>query len=258
MAKRVVVIPTYNERENIRRLLPLILKQPLGKQLQILVVDDSSPDGTGNLVAEMAKGNPCLHLLSRPRKSGLGRAYVAGFLWALNVGADEIAQMDADFSHNPCYLPTLFSTLAEADVAVGSRYIPGGGVRNWPRQRQWLSTTANFLTRRFTGLPLHDCTGGFRAYRRRVLEAIKLQTITTSGYAFQIEVAWRISQRGFRFKEIPIIFTDREEGQSKLSRKIIWEACWLITKLGTARLHKFVFSSPASSHAAKAPPQNSA
>jgi len=229
MKNAIVVIPTYNERDNLEPLCQEILR--VKQDLDILVVDDNSPDGTGELADQLAAAHPQIHVLHRQKKEGLGRAYVAGFGRALEEGYRLIVQMDADFSHNPEYLPDLLQAASEADVAVGSRYIRGGGVRNWPWKRIILSSNANRYVRAITAIPLHDCTGGFRCYRREVLEAIDLSTILSNGYSFQVEVAYRVHRLGFRFREVPIIFVDRRAGQSKLSQKVFWESVWLPWRL---------------------------
>ncbi|MDW8322361.1 MAG: polyprenol monophosphomannose synthase [Armatimonadota bacterium] len=232
----VVVIPTYNEREN----LPIVCQQVMeatGGQVDILVVDDNSPDGTGAVADELARQYPQVHVLHRERKEGLGRAYVAGFKKALQMGYARIAQMDADLSHDPRDLPALIECTIQADMALGSRYVPGGDVSNWSRQRFWLSFFANQYVRWITRLPVHDATGGYRCWRRKVLEAINLDTIRSNGYAFQIEMAYRAYRHGFHIQEIPIVFTERRAGKSKLSRRVIWEAIWLPWKLRFSRIH---------------------
>ncbi|GIV16808.1 MAG: dolichyl-phosphate beta-D-mannosyltransferase [Armatimonadota bacterium] len=209
----VVVIPTYNEREN----LPLVCQQVLQAtdgQVHILVVDDNSPDGTGQIADELATQHPQIHVMHRERKEGLGRAYVAGFKQALDMGYQLIAQMDADLSHDPKDLPRLLEAAVSADLIIGSRYVPGGDVSNWSRQRFWLSFFANQYVRWITHLPVRDATGGYRCWRRQVLEAINLDTIRSNGYAFQIEMAYRAYRHGFHLQEIPIVFTERRAGKS--------------------------------------------
>jgi dolichol-phosphate mannosyltransferase len=222
VADCTVVIPTYNERENIERLLPLVLAQP---RLRVLVVDDGSPDGTGALVAELAREEPRLGLLSRPGKQGLGTAYIAGFRRALAEGAEFIFEMDADFSHDPAYLPALLAaTETSFDLTLGSRYVRGGGTTDWGVVRQLISRGGNLYAGLILGLPVADATGGFRCYRRRVLETIDLSAVRSNGYAFQIEMAYRTLKAGFRVGEVPIIFPDRRVGKSKMSRRIVVEA----------------------------------
>ncbi|MEJ5252678.1 MAG: polyprenol monophosphomannose synthase [Chthonomonadetes bacterium] len=226
----VVVIPTYNERDN----LPIVCQKVIeatGGRVHLLVVDDNSPDGTGQLADQLAEEYPQVHVLHRQRKEGLGRAYVAGFQKALQMGYRLIAQMDADLSHDPSDLPRLIETAEHSDLVIGSRYVEGGDVSNWSRQRYWLSFFANQYVHLITRLPLRDATGGYRCWRREVLEAIDLDTIRSNGYAFQIEMAYRAYRLGFHIQEIPIVFTERRAGRSKLSKKVIWEAIWLPWKL---------------------------
>lgn len=232
----VVVIPTYNEREN----LPLVCQQVLQAtdgQVHILVVDDNSPDGTGYLAHELAAQHPQIHVLHRERKEGLGRAYVAGFKQALDMGYQLIAQMDADLSHDPRDLPVLFEHTVHADVIIGSRYVPGGDVADWARWRYYLSRYANIYVELVTGIPVIDATSGYRCWKRQVLEAISLDTIRSNGYAFQIEMAYRAYRHGFHIQEIPIVFTERRAGKSKLSQRVIWEAIWLPWKLRFSRMY---------------------
>lgn len=226
----VVVIPTYNERENLPVLCQKVM-EVAGGGVHLLIVDDNSPDGTGVLAEELAKQYPQIHILHRQRKEGLGRAYVAGFQRALEMGYRLIAQMDADLSHDPADLPRLIKASETADLVLGSRYVPGGDVSNWSRQRYWLSFFANQYIRLITRLPLRDATGGYRCWKREVLEAIDLSTIRSNGYAFQIEMAYRACRLGFHVQEIPIVFTERRVGKSKLSKRVIWEAIWLPWKL---------------------------
>jgi len=233
----VVVIPTYNEREN----LPVVCQQVLqatGGQVHLLIVDDNSPDGTGQLADELATQHSQIHVLHRERKEGLGRAYVAGFQQALSMGYRLIAQMDADLSHDPKDLPVLIEHAAHADVVIGSRYVPGGDVADWARWRYYLSRYANIYAELVTNIPVIDATSGYRCWRRQVLEALDLGTIRSNGYAFQIEMAYRAYRHGFHIQEIPIVFTERRAGRSKLSRKVIWEAIWLPWKLRFSRAHR--------------------
>jgi dolichol-phosphate mannosyltransferase len=222
----LVIIPTYNERTNVPLIVPAVLEQD--PRLHVLVVDDSSPDGTGELADELAAADSRVHVLHRSAKQGLGRAYIAGFRWALERGYDLICEMDADFSHDPKFLPELLRTAGEADLVIGSRYKQGVNVINWPISRLLLSLGANEYARRITGLPLTDSTGGFKCFRRAVLEAIDLDAVRSNGYAFQIEMSFRAWKKGFRLAEIPIVFTDRVEGQSKMSKRIVREAIWMV------------------------------
>jgi dolichol-phosphate mannosyltransferase len=221
-----VVVPTYNERVNVPLIVPAILGQD--PRIDVLVVDDSSPDGTGELADQLAAENPRVHVLHRTQKEGLGKAYIAGFRWALDHGYDLIFEMDADFSHDPRFLPTFLDAIQDADLVIGSRYKTGVNVINWPISRLLLSLGANQYARLVTGLPLADSTGGFKCFRRRVLEAIPLERVRSNGYAFQIEMSYLAWRKGFRLKEIPIVFTDRVEGQSKMNRKIVREAVWMV------------------------------
>jgi dolichol-phosphate mannosyltransferase len=223
-------VPTYNERFNIARLIPSILAQDAS--LEVLVVDDGSPDGTGAIVDAIAANNPRVHILHRPSKLGLGTAYLAGFRWALDRKYDLVFEMDADFSHNPERLPEFLEAIKEADLVLGSRY-QGGRVNvvNWPMSRLFLSYAANIYARGVTGLPIADATGGFKCFRRNVLESIDLSSVKSNGYAFQIEMSYRVWKRNFRLVEIPIIFVDRTEGISKMSKRIVREAIWMVWRL---------------------------
>jgi dolichol-phosphate mannosyltransferase len=228
--KALVIVPTFNERENIIRLIDAVLSQD--PCLEVLVVDDGSPDGTGALVREREVGDSRVHLLSRERKLGLGTAYVAGFKWALARDYEFVFEMDADFSHDPSHLPQFLASIAEADLVLGSRYRDGKvTVVNWPMGRLILSYSANIYARFVTGLSLFDATGGFKCFRRQVLEAIDLDDVRSNGYAFQIEMSFRAWQLGFRIVEIPIVFVDRTEGESKMSKKIVREAIWMVWRL---------------------------
>ena len=226
----LVIVPTYNERFNIARLIPAVLAQD--PSLEILVVDDASPDGTGDIVDGIAANNPRVNVIHRDGKLGLGTAYIAGFRWALDRKYDLIFEMDADFSHNPERLPEFLEAIKEADVVLGSRYQNGHvNVVNWPMSRLFLSYAANIYARFVTGLPVFDATGGFKCFRRNVLESIDLNSVKSNGYAFQIEMSFRAWKRGFRLFEIPIIFVDRAEGVSKMSKKIVREAVWMVWRL---------------------------
>ncbi len=232
--KTMVVVPTYNERQNLSQLAPRVLAAL--PDVLLLVVDDASPDGTGKLADEMAGLDSRIHVLHRPRKMGLGSAYVDGFRHALSTNADLVVQMDADFSHDPGVIPLLVEKAADYDVVLGSRYISGANVVNWPLRRLFLSYFANVYTRIVTGLPLRDSTGGYKCFRRKVLEAIDLDAIRSDGYSFQIEVNFRCWRRGFSMLEIPIVFVDRHAGTSKMSRRIVWEAMWLVWRLRLERI----------------------
>ena len=236
MAERfLVVLPTYNESQNLSQIVPVILSQD--DRLEVLVVDDNSPDGTGKIADVLAGGIARVHVLHRQEKEGLGRAYLAGFEWGLAQGYDAIFEMDADFSHDPRFLKDLIQGLEEgADLVVGSRYKSGVNVINWPLSRLMLSTGASIYARIITGLPLTDLTAGFKAFRRRVLEAIPLDRVRSNGYSFQIEMNFRAWKKGFRLVEVPIIFTDRVEGQSKMNKRIVREAIWMVWWLRFASL----------------------
>lgn len=230
MRDTLVVIPTYNERENVARIVPAVLAAC--PECDVLVVDDNSPDGTGRIADGLAAENPRVKVLHRERKNGLGRAYVAGFRKALADGYAYVMEMDADFSHDPADVPRI-RRAAEggADLALGSRYVGGIRVLNWPMDRLLLSTGAALYVRLITGMPFTDPTGGFKCYRREVLEAIPLERVRSNGYSFQIEMthtAWRL---GFRIEEVPIVFLDRKEGTSKMSGGIVNEALWMVWKL---------------------------
>lgn len=224
-----VVIPTFNERENISALIPCILEHP---RFRVLVVDDNSPDGTAEVVRQIIATNPRVSLHVRPGKQGLGTAYLAGFRQALAEGAAFIFEMDADFSHDPSYLPRLLHAAETTyDLALGSRYIPGGATTDWGVLRQFISRGGNMYARAILGLPVVDATGGFRCYRRAVLETLNLDRIRSNGYSFQIELVYRTMQAGFRIGEVPIIFPDRRVGKSKMSRRIVLEALITVWRL---------------------------
>lgn len=226
----MIVIPTYNELENISRIIPAILG--INSNIKILVVDDNSPDGTGQYVDNISKNNPRVHILHRAGKLGLGSAYIEGFKYALKTDAELIFEMDADFSHEPERIPSLIQKAKECDLVIGSRYAGGKiSVINWPLSRLILSYGANLYTRIVTGLTISDSTGGFKCFHRRVLEALDLDSIESDGYAFQIEVNFKVTKKGFKIGEVPIIFVDRHAGTSKMSRHIVWEAFWLVWKL---------------------------
>jgi dolichol-phosphate mannosyltransferase len=228
-----VVLPTYNERENLEPLVRAVRAEltAAAPDHTILVVDDSSPDGTGALADRLAAADPHVRVLHRPRKEGLGQAYLAGFEVALDHGAELILEMDADFSHDPSYLPAMVAAAARADLVLGSRYVDGGGTRNWGPLRSFVSRGGCWYARTVLGLPVRDLTGGFKCFRRQVLEALDLGAIRSQGYAFQVELTYRALQLGFRIEEVPIVFTDRRVGQSKMSRRIVLEAMWMIPAL---------------------------
>ena len=227
--ERLVIIPTYNERDNIGTLLDQLLALPYG--LEVLVVDDNSPDATGELVAQRREADPRIHLISRPGKLGLGSAYVAGFRYALAQGAQFVFEMDADFSHNPDAIGEFLVAVEKADVVLGSRYLDGVTVVHWPLSRLILSYSANVYTRLITGLPVRDATGGFKCFRRRALESVNLDQVKSDGYAFQIEMSYKCWRKGFKIMEIPITFVDRRAGVSKMNNKIVWEAAWMVWRL---------------------------
>jgi len=229
MNRCLVVIPTYNEADNIPQLLPMILG--LGEHFNVLVVDDNSPDGTAKLVKEMQKTESRVHLIERAGKMGLGTAYVAGFKYALANGFEFIFEMDADFSHDPQELPRLLDKAQSYDLVIGSRYISGVNVVNWPMRRLILSYGANLYTRIITGMPVRDATGGYKCFRRKVLESIDLDAIHSNGYAFQIEMNFKTWRKGYRVHEIPIVFVDRRIGVSKMSGHIVYEAVWMVWRL---------------------------
>ena len=222
-----VVLPTYNERENVPQIVPAILAA--SPVVDLLVVDDNSPDGTGALADEIAARDSRVRVLHRPRKEGLGRAYLAGFAEVLRGGYGHIVEMDADFSHDPGRLPALLGV--DADLVLGSRYVPGGGTVNWGPGRRLLSRGGSFYARTILGVPIRDLTGGFKCFRRKVLESLDLASVRSTGYAFQIELTYRAIRRGFKVVEVPITFVDRRVGKSKMSRRIVAEALWMVWKI---------------------------
>lgn len=229
----MVVIPTYNERDN----LPVVTAALLEHSVEILVVDDGSPDGTGDVADRLARESERVHVLHRRGPRGLGRSYVEGMQLAMSRGATHVCQMDADLSHDPDAVPQLVRATDAADVAIGSRYVPGGSVRNWPRRRRLLSAFANAYVRTLTGLPAHDCTSGFRCWTRRALERLPLDRFRSDGYAFQVELTWEAQKAGCRLVEVPITFTERRIGRSKLSAGVIVESMILPWRLAVgARL----------------------
>jgi dolichol-phosphate mannosyltransferase len=226
MASKIVVIPTFNERDNITRIVPQVLAQD--PEIEVLVVDDDSPDGTSRVVAEMQQQMSRINLLHRRQREGIGPAYKAGFQQALDMGGQLIVQMDADFSHPPGALPEFFGYAADADVVLGSRYLNGITVVNWPIERLLLSYFGNTYIRAITNLPVRDTTGGFKCWRREALQAIDLPSVRSNGYAFQIEMTYRLWRKGMRIREVPIIFMDRTVGDSKMSKRISIEALWIV------------------------------
>lgn len=232
--KSIVILPTYNEKENITKIVPVILQQRLN--LHILITDDNSPDGTGKLADKLAKNDPKkVFVLHRAKKEGLGRAYVASFQWAINKGYDVIIQMDADFSHDPKYLKTMLKEIKNYDLVIGSRYVAGGGTRNWGILRKIISRGGSLYSKIILGISLNDLTGGFKCWQAELLKKIDLDSITSNGYSFQIEMNYRAVTLGAKIKEIPIIFADRNLGASKMSKKIFMEA---ITKVWQLRFGK--------------------
>ena len=232
LGRVLVVVPTYDEIENLERIVGRLHDSV--PSAHVLVVDDASPDGTGELADKMARLDERVHVLHRPGKSGLGPAYVAGFRWGRGQGFDVLVEMDADGSHHPEQLTRLLDALVDADLVLGSRYLPGGTVEDWPAHRLLLSRGGNLYTRLALGIELHDATGGYRAYRRAVLETIDLNSISSQGYCFQVDLAWRAVQAGFRVTEVPITFAERERGESKMSGHIVREALLRVTEWGAA------------------------
>jgi dolichol-phosphate mannosyltransferase len=233
--RALVIIPTYNEATNIVQIVPRVLEQD--PRLEVLIVDDHSPDGTGAVADQLAGENPRVHVLHREGKQGLGKAYVAGFRWALERDYAFVFEMDADFSHDPKHLPSFLEAIQGADLVLGSRYLNRRAtVVNWPMTRLLLSYGANIYARWVTGLKLYDATGGFKCFRRRVLEAVDLGAVHSNGYSFQIEMSFRAWRLGFRIKEIPIVFVDRADGTSKMSGAIVREAIWMVWRLRLQKL----------------------
>jgi len=229
MPKALVIIPTYNESQNAENIVNEVLKQsPI---VEVLIVDDNSPDGTADIIRKLKETNTRVHLIQRERKLGLGTAYVAGFKYSIENKFDFVFEMDADFSHNPREIPVMLEKMADCDLLIGSRYIKGVNVVNWPMKRLILSYSANIYTRLITGLPVHDATAGFKCYKRKVLEAIDLDSIRSNGYAFQIETNFLAWKKGFIIQEMPIVFVDRRVGVSKMNKKIVYEAAFMVWKL---------------------------
>ena len=229
-----VVLPTYNEADNLERLVSAV-RERLPDSRRVLIVDDDSPDGTGEIADRLAERWDDVEVLHRERKEGLGPAYLAGFRRALDAGAELIVEMDADFSHDPSYLPDLLAAATGADVVLGSRYVDGGGVENWGALRRFISRGGSTYARTILGVGVRDLTGGFKVFRREVLEAIGLDSISAIGYAFQVETTYRAAKMGFRVVEVPIVFRDRIEGKSKMSRGIIAEAVWRVPSMRMRR-----------------------
>ena len=227
--KALVIVPTYNERDNLPPLIERLLKLPV--PVEVLVVDDNSPDGTGQLADEIAAKHPQVKVLHRQEKNGLGRAYIAGFKWALERDYEFIFEMDGDFSHNPDDVPSFLKAAQDADLVIGSRYRNGIRVINWPLKRLMLSMGAGKYVRIITGMPISDPTGGYKCFRRKTLQALDLDAIRSNGYSFQIEMSHKIWRQGLRIAEVPIVFTDRFVGTSKMSRKIVWEALFMVWRL---------------------------
>jgi dolichol-phosphate mannosyltransferase len=230
-----VCLPTYNERENLEPMVRA-LGEVLVDEGAVLVIDDNSPDGTGEIADRLARAHDWVHVLHRPRKEGLGPAYLAGFARALELGADLILEMDCDFSHDPADVPGLAAAAAAADLVIGSRYAPGGGTRNWGLLRRLISRGGSLYAQVLLGVPVRDLTGGFKCYRRAVLETIDLDAIHSKGYAFQIETTYRAIRAGFRVVEVPIVFVDRQVGGSKMSKAIVLEAVWKVPLLRISTL----------------------
>ncbi len=228
-----VIIPTYNERDNREPIVGRV--RTAVPAAHILVVDDSSPDGTGEIADKLAAADPGIHVLHRPGKSGLGTAYIAGFTWGLEHGYGVLVEHDADGSHDPADLPKMLTALQDADLVIGSRYVPGGTVVNWPRSREVLSRGANRYVRMMLGIGVHDATAGFRAYRAATLRAIDLDQVESQGYCFQVDLTLRTAEQGFRIREVPITFTERARGASKMSQSVVLEALWRVAQWGVAR-----------------------
>ena len=230
LGRVLVVIPTYNEAETLE---PVVARMRASvPEADVLVVDDGSPDGTGDIADRLVAADPAVHVLHRTQKAGLGAAYIAGFRWALAEGYDVVVEMDSDGSHAPEELPRLLTALREADLVIGSRWVPGGQIRNWPLYRQVISIGGSTYARVLLRFPVRDSTSGYRAFRRQVLEELKLDEVASQGYCFQIDLAWKTWRSGFRVREVPITFTEREVGRSKMSRAIVIEALWRVAGWG--------------------------
>ncbi len=249
--RAIICLPTYDERENLEPIVAAIHAQVPG--IDVLVIDDNSPDGTGRLADELAARDARVHVLHRPGKQGLGRAYLAGFAWALEHGYGLVLEMDADFSHDPRHLPALLAAARDADVVLGSRYVRGGGTVDWGLGRKLVSRGGSIYARTILGLRIRDLTGGFKCFRREVLEAVDLASVASTGYAFQIERTFRAIRRGFRVTEVPIVFTDRQVGRSKMSRRIVTEAMRNVWAMRFSRFGRRTAASPASAADRPAP-----
>jgi dolichol-phosphate mannosyltransferase len=230
LGRVLVIVPTYNERDNVESIIERIVASV--PDANVLIVDDGSPDGTGKIANELAATDTRIHVLHRTAKAGLGAAYIAGFGWGMERDYDVLVEMDADGSHAPEQLPLLLDALADADLVLGSRWVSGGTVVNWPKSRELISRSGNLYTRLALGIQLRDATGGYRAYRRAVLDSVDYRAVASQGYCFQVDLAWRASRAGFRVVEVPITFADRERGDSKMSGAIVREALWRVTQWG--------------------------
>jgi dolichol-phosphate mannosyltransferase len=240
--KTLIIVPTYNECENISPLLKEIFSY--APTTDILIVDDNSPDGTGALADQMSAEDARIHVLHRSGKQGLGTAYILGFKYAIDNHYDAAFEMDADFSHDPRYLPDFLNLIERADLVIGSRYIPGGSTPNWSLLRRLISGCGNIFARTLLGMPVHDCTAGFRCYRRSVLENVGLDTVQSQGYGFQVEMAYRTQKLGFKIVETPIVFLDRRVGKSKMSRTIVLEAFTYVLRTRFSKAHPASTLSP--------------
>ncbi len=227
--RTLIIVPTYNEKDNLPPLVERVMNLPVA--VDLLVVDDNSPDGTGRIADDLSKAHPRLHVLHRKEKDGLGRAYIAGFKWALEKGYDLVFEMDGDFSHDPADIPAFIRAAQDADLVLGSRYTRGIRVINWPLNRLLLSMGAAFYVRAITGMPFADPTGGYKCFRRKTLESIDLDAVRSNGYSFQVEMTHKAWRQGLRVVEVPIIFTDRFQGNSKMSFRIVREALWMVWRL---------------------------
>ncbi len=231
LGRIVVIVPTYNERENVERIVARVRASV--PEADVLVADDNSPDGTGDLADALSAADPQVRVMHRAGKEGLGAAYLAGFAWALDEGYDVVVEMDADGSHQPEQLPRLLDALRDADLVLGSRWVPGGSVVNWPKSRELLSRGGSLYTRLMLGVPMRDATGGYRAFRAETLRKLDLTGVESAGYCFQVELGWRAVQAGMRVREVPIEFVERELGDSKMDQRIVVEALWRVTVWGT-------------------------
>ncbi|WP_328917184.1 MULTISPECIES: polyprenol monophosphomannose synthase [unclassified Streptomyces] len=243
LGKVLVIIPTYNEAENVKQIVKRVRSSV--PDADVLVADDNSPDGTGKLADELAAGDEQVHVLHRRGKEGLGAAYLAGFQWGIDAGYGVLVEMDADGSHQPEELPRLLTALKGADLVLGSRWIPGGRVVNWPKSREYLSRGGSTYSRLLLDVPIRDVTGGYRAFRKETLEGLGMTEVASAGYCFQVDLAWRAVKAGFHVVEVPITFVERERGDSKMSRNIVVEALWRVTAWGVgARANKITGRNP--------------